>query len=386
MAQIPAGTAELQDALFDVVSEKAESMIAWARSGEALGAEHHVLEERVRTDGMDLMRALTQSHLDLRALQEEPRDDVADAGGDPRPVRETGQERTRAMIFGEVDTSRIAYRKKGKTNLYPQDAELNWGPRRYSAGIERRLAEAIALAPAERAAAQVSAQGAVRIGKRQCEETAEAYAADFDAFYASRRPEPAPGGFPLLLTFDGSALTVLPSALRPGTAKAAAARAKAQEEGGWPEDPGELRKSKKRTAELAAVADVLPAERRTADDVLAALFGSARPGRDEDVKPAPGPKTRGRTLFASVKRPAADVIADAFAEAHRRDPQHRREWIVVIDGNVHQIETAEKLAEKYQVKVRILIDLMHVAGLSTGPDPLSSMSSTMLMFALCHRC
>ena len=29
-------------------------------------------------------------------------------------------------------------------DLYPQDAELNWGPRCYSAGIERRLAEAIA--------------------------------------------------------------------------------------------------------------------------------------------------------------------------------------------------------------------------------------------------
>lgn len=360
MAQIPAGAAEVEDALFSRVREKTDSMIAWARSGDALEAEHHVLEERTMRDGMDLMRELMQAHMDLRALREEPRGDVAGADGDPHRVLETGQERTRTMIFGEVDTSRIAYRRKGKANLYPQDAELNWGPRCYSAGIERRLAEAIALVPAGRAAAQVSAAGAVRIGKRQCEETADAYAADFDAFYASRRPEPAPDGCPLLLTFDGSALTVLPEALRPATAKAHAARARAQEEDGWPEDPGELRKSKKRTAELAAVADVLPAEHRTAEDVLAALFGPARPGKDEDAKPAPGPKTQGRTLFASVKRPAADVIADAFAEAHRRDPGHKREWIVVIDGNVHQIETAEKLAEKYQVKVKILIDLIHI--------------------------
>ena len=33
------------------------------------------------------------------------------------------------MIYGPVRTTRIAYRKKGKENLYPQDAELNWGPR-----------------------------------------------------------------------------------------------------------------------------------------------------------------------------------------------------------------------------------------------------------------
>ena len=362
MAQFPAGAAELEDALFSRVREKTESMIAWARSGDALGSDHHVLEERTMRDGMDLMRELVQAHLDLREMREQPREDVTDSDGDPRRVREAGQERTRAMIFGEADTSRIAYRRKGKPNLYPQDAELNWGPRRYSGGVERRIARAIAVVPAEQAAAQVSAQGAVTVGKRQVEETAVAYAADFEGFYASRRPEPCPEGLPLLLTFDGSAFPVLPSALRPATAKAAAARAKAKEDGGWPDDPGELRKSKKRTAELAAVADVLPAPGRAAGDVLGALFGPARPGKgnEEAAKPEPGPKTRGRTLFASVKRPAAEVIADAFAEAQRRDPEHERDWIVVIDGNVHQIETAEKLAGQYKVKVRILIDLIHV--------------------------
>ena len=36
------------------------------------------------------------------------------------------------MIYGPVRTSRIAYRKQGKENLYPQDAELNWGEQSYS--------------------------------------------------------------------------------------------------------------------------------------------------------------------------------------------------------------------------------------------------------------
>src|SRR5215472_6126521 len=123
MAQFPAGAAELEDALFSRVREKTESMIAWARSGDALGSDHHVLEERTMRDGMDLMRELVQAHLDLREMREQPREDVTDSDGDPRRVREAGQERTRAMIFGEADTSRIAYRRKGKPNLYPQDAE-----------------------------------------------------------------------------------------------------------------------------------------------------------------------------------------------------------------------------------------------------------------------
>jgi hypothetical protein len=72
---------------------------------------------------------------------------------------EDGQERGRVMIFVDVTASRKAYRRKGKETLYSQDAELNWGPRCYSAGVERRIAEAIAVMSAERAAAQVSRMG-----------------------------------------------------------------------------------------------------------------------------------------------------------------------------------------------------------------------------------
>jgi len=51
---------------------------------------------------------------------------VRDADGVLRRTAEDGQERTRIMIFGPVVTSRTAYRGRGKENLYPQDAELNW--------------------------------------------------------------------------------------------------------------------------------------------------------------------------------------------------------------------------------------------------------------------
>jgi hypothetical protein len=212
LAQMPAEAGGLEDALFSPVREQAEVMIGWARSAEALAAEHHVLEERAMSDGMELMRLLVQAHLELRALREQHRDDVTDADGDTRVTCEDGQERGRVMIFGDVTASRKAYRRKGKENLYPQDAELNWGPRCYSAGVERRIAEAIAVMPAERAAAQVSRMGAVTVGKRQAQETAEAYAVDFEGFYASRRPEPCPEGWAVLLSCDGSAFTVLPSA------------------------------------------------------------------------------------------------------------------------------------------------------------------------------
>lgn len=350
------GTGDVEDALFAPAREKMEQVIAWARSDGAAGADHHVLEEAALREGMELTRLLVQAHLDLRALREQRRDDVTDCDGDVRGTAEPGRERGRVMVFGEVRTSRIGYRKKGKPDLYPQDAELGWGPRCYSAGLERRIARAAALAPAGQAAAQVSAACAVTAGKRQAEETALAFAADFESFYAARRPDPRPDAWAVLLTCDGSAFTVLPSALRPATAKAARDRAKKR--GGWPDDPADLRKAKKRMAELAAVADIPPAP-RTAEDILTALFGPA-PGTQAPARPAPGPRALGKTVFASVTRPAAAVIADMAAEARRRDPGRRRPWIAVVDGNNHQIQAIEKLAARHGAKVTILIDIIHV--------------------------
>jgi hypothetical protein len=349
-----AGHENTEEALFAAVRAHAEAVIAWAGSEQSLALEHGQLEKQAMDAGFEFMRLLTQAHLDLRAAREQRRGDVTDADGDTRTTCEDGHERTRVMICGPVRTSRIAYRKQGKENLYPQDAGLNWGEQSYSAGIIRRDAKAVAVSPFGQAAQQVSAQGAIPLGKRQCEELAIAVTRDFEGFYASRRPQPCDPETGLLLTADGSAFAVLPGALRPATARAAAARARQAAESGWPDDPGELRKSRKRMAGLAAVADIPPAP-RTAGDIIAALFG---PGGGTPANP--GPKAQGKTMFASVRKPAGEVIAEAFAEAHRRDPGHARSWFAVVDGNNHQIETITALAAQYQVTVPILIDIIHV--------------------------
>jgi hypothetical protein len=346
--------ADLED-VFAPLRAHVEKMIAWAGSGEAHTIGHAALEERAFTDALEGARLLTQAHLDQRAHAERRRDDVRDADGQHRTILEPGHRRHHTMIFGEVETSRLAYRADGKTNLYPQDADLAWSARSYSAGIEKRVAEAAAVMPFEQAADTVSAAGAIRLGKRQAELLALQAAADFEAYYAARRPEACPATTGLLISCDGSALPVRPDALRPATARAHATRALAASAHGWPDDPADLRRSRTRTAELAAVADIPPAP-RTAADVLGALFAPhSRPAN-------PGPRATGRTVFASVARPAAEVIADAFAEADRRDPARTRPWFAVLDGNNQQIETIEDLAAARGKNVTILIDLIHVQG------------------------
>jgi len=352
--------AELENALFNGLREQVESMISWGRSDDALGLAHDQLESRALTWGFEAMRVFTEAHLALRAAREERRADVTDADGDVRVTAEDGQEHTRLMVYGPVRTSRIAYRRRGKANLYPQDADLNWAVlHSFSAGVTRRVARASGIVPFEQAAAQVSAAGAITIGKRQAEELATGAVIDFEAFYAARLPSPCPAGTGLLITADGSAFPVLPGALRPATAKAARARAVAA--GGWPDNPAELRKSKKRSAELVGVADISPAP-RTAEDIITALFGTPRPGGEDSgaARARHGPKAEGRTLFASARHPIPQVISEGFAEAHRRDPGHARPWFAVVDGNNAQLDAIAACAKRYKVKVPALIDIIHV--------------------------
>jgi hypothetical protein len=230
--------AQIEDGLFSAVREHLESMIVWGRGDEALGLEHAALEARVLIEGLEMMRVFTEAHLGLHTLRETRRDDVLDADGDPRVTVVPGQEHTRVMIYGPVSSDRMAYRRYHKSNLYPQDRDLNWfTAHSYSAGVVKRVAAASAIVPFEPAAAQVSGAGAITIGKRQAEALAVASTVDFEAFYAARRPAAQPDSVGLLITAGGSAFPVRPEALRPATAKAAQVRTAAPPPPAGPRTP-----------------------------------------------------------------------------------------------------------------------------------------------------
>src|SRR5664280_2788519 len=47
-------------------------------------------------------------------------------------------------------------------------------------------------------------------------------------------------------------------------------------------------------------------------------------------------------------------------EAERRDPEHQRTWVALVDGNNHQIDRIGAEARARKVSVRVVIDLIHV--------------------------
>jgi hypothetical protein len=49
-----------------------------------------------------------------------------------------------------------------------------------------------------------------------------------------------------------------------------------------------------------------------------------------------------------------------FDEAERRDPDHQRTWIALVDGNNHQIDQTTAQARERGVEVTITVDFVHV--------------------------
>ncbi len=325
--------------------------------GDARAGTHDEVEDLIDRQGREVLRALLQGHLDLRAGQE-TRADPPPVGADgvARTRTERGHDRRLVSQFGQVTVSRNAYRAAGAGNLHPADRALNLPAGLYSHTLARRLALEAARGSFDDAIdaidAVARATGQV-LGKRLAVELVRGLAADVAAFYDQARPEIAGAGRLLVLQFDGKGIVMRPEALRPATAKAAQDR---KNRLATRLSPGE-KANRKRMAEIAVVHDITPAP-RTVEDVIprrprARAQASGPPRAD-------GPKATGTWLTASVVDDIATVIAAGFDEAQRRDPHHQRTWVVLVDGNNTQIEAIRAEAARRKATVTIVVDFVHV--------------------------
>lgn len=325
-----------------------ETVVGWLQREEAAGLSHAELEDRLQQQGRELLRQLLQDHLDLRATREE-RTEVHDAGGVPRGAVERDHTRGLATVFGEVEVTRMAYRRRGESNLHPADAVLNLPREHHSHGLRHLAAVESSRGSFEQATEAICRATGQQVGKRQVEELARRGAADFEEFYAEHRPPPAedPGDI-VVVSVDGKGIVMRPEALRPHTARAAE---RSSTKLATRLSKGEKR-NRKRMAEVGVVYDASPAP-RTPSDVMAAT-------EEQGAEAAPGPVARNKWVTASVVEDAAAVVGKVFDEAERRDPDHRRTWVALVDGNNHQIDRIRKEARARQVAVSIVIDFIHV--------------------------
>jgi len=331
-------------------------MIAKLREGDA--RPHTDVIEDLRESGAEVQRRLLQGWLD-RLLEQERAERPMWALPEGSRVRE--RERLLELEFGRVCVRRHGITLPGeKEATLPMDGRLNLPPEIYALTLREEVADAAVDASFDRSVARVDKSTAGHVPKRQAEQQVMRAATDFEAFYATRTP-PANDALSAkalqVMSSDGKGVTMRPEALRDATRKAAEA-ADADAIRGDPMAERKARRSDKRMAVVTAVWEQEPHVRR-AREVLERLRRDPE-GRKRRPRSDRAPRPQNKRVAASLAMTYADGIAAMFDEAQRRNPNGERRNVVLLDGDEKQIEYVEAEAQRRQMSITVVLDLIHV--------------------------
>lgn len=336
---------------FRAAEEQFANLVVALRADEQMHMTHDALEGFVQQQGNEVLRLVLQGHLDLRARRVSA-GPVVGADGVERTHR-----RVRAVplktVVGEVKVTREVHGARGRDSLAPLDAELNLPPEKYSLGVQKRVVIEGAKGSFDEAVASLARGTATTVPKRQAEQLMQRATCDFDDFYARRQAQASSKsatatGPILVLSTDGKGVAMRKQDLREQTRKAAEKkRPKLRKR----QSKGEKRHAK-RMAMVAAVYCIAPFVRKPEDIVRELRLvreASQRRPRPEDKR-----------VWASLELSAEGVIDEAFKEARSRDPQQRKRWVALVDGNETQLGDLLVCAEHYGVELTVIVDLIHV--------------------------
>jgi hypothetical protein len=327
---------ELAAALEDS-AEQFSGLLTWAAQ-ESGFLDHGEREKVISREGRELERRLLQATFRLDAALEERAPQVTSAAGVRHRTVEAGQGRGLASVFGPVRVTRMACRHGHEENLYPADARSVMPRDPYSMGMRALAAFHLAVTGYGQAREIIEDRTGVRIGHAQLAGIARDLAAWTGDFYEERardaEEEEQPASDVIMMQGDGKGIAMRPEHRR-----------NAGKQDG-------TRPGIKKMAEIVAVADFTPAV-RVPEDI------AAPPARR---KAHPGPEARDKWVSASVTESIQDMIAAAYDEADRRDPERVRQRVFLAGGNKQQITAIQAGAEERGLKVPVLIDCIHVSG------------------------
>lgn len=337
------------DHLFDDADEQYATMKKTLTSKGFLTKPEADIERCLRVEQHELMRRLLQSHVTLRGLEQAVGPVVGADGVERTHVRE---DKTRQLetTFGTVEVARTAHAGRGLAALHPVDASLNLPVRLYSHEVERQVAMAAARMSFDAATSMLEALTAAGVAKRQAEELVQQAAKDFEAFYdGTNFLVDQPTSELLALSFDQKGVVMRKEDLTKATRKASESKKSKLD---TRTSKGEVKRGNKRMATVAAVYTVAPFV-RTGQDVIAGL----KHVRDATQKPRPRPEFK--RVWASLTRSPQQVIADAFAEALKRDPERKKRWLVLVDGCPKLERWVLAEAKRVGAQVTLVLDFIH---------------------------
>ena len=334
---------------FTIARNQFNSLVSVLASNRSNSWEHSKVEDYIKIEGTEILRLLFQAHLDCRSNGEEKIESLLGADGVDRTHHREGTIRGLETLFGRVSVARRRYGANGYPSLFPLDAKLNLPPNVYSIGLQRVVGIEAAKSSFDSVSNSVSEYTGGHIPKRQIERIAARCSQDFDDFYSVKEcSNTADLDDPLILTIDGKGIVVRTQDLREVTQKAAQSNEqKLKHRRSKGEKPNRKR--------IATVAAVYTQERfeRIPEEILGI-------DEEDDAPKWQLPRPKDKRVFASIEKTSLQAMDEVFREALRRDPEQKRQWIVLVDGDRQQIRRVNQMSKKYSATVTIIVDFIHV--------------------------
>jgi hypothetical protein len=331
--------------------EQFYSLTDCLKSPQARTMDFSDLEKKIEMETRELKRRLLQDHLNSRGLG-----DVGNSiTGSDKNIRTHKRERERGVtsLFGEVQVERLGYSGHATHSLFPKDAILNLPLDSFSHGVCRTVAIEASRGSFDEACASLERASGLKMGKRQAEDLSRKAAQDFYAFYeqgCSTDTLAAVKDLPLqILSVDGKGIVMRHEDLREATRlKADGVKHKLKKR----ISRGEKRNAK-RMATVAALYSIDEFVRRPEQ-----ITGGLAPARPLGLMKPPRPVAK--RVWASLEKEQEDVINDLIIAALDRDPQQRKLWVCLVDGDRKQLRRLRRVAKKRGVQLTLVLDVIHV--------------------------
>jgi len=227
-------------------------------------------------------------------------------------------------VFGKFKVPRTVYRAYAQPGVMPLDAQADLPERCYSYLLQEWMDHlSIRESFQESEVTLTKLLGIqVRASRFEVVNQGSVTRTSYEQFYAEKEPpSPEQEGTIQVLQFDGKGVPMM---------KKEAAKLKARS------GKGEKRQKKKEA--MVGVSYTVEPHERHAEEVAEHLIYPERAqapreaATSTDAPRVTAPKAQHIRRLASLEQPKTTVVEEMVRDATARDPEHRRPWVVVMDG------------------------------------------------------
>jgi hypothetical protein len=250
-------------------------------------------------------------------------------------------------LFGKFAVARTCYRTPGEPGIFPLDAQVNLPTRCYSYFLQEWMTVFAVEHPFKESTGFFAQLFDLDVAESVLREVVQEAPQDYEGFYAQRPVPPEErAGEILVVSFDGKGVPMI---------KEEAVKLKAK--------LGTGEKRQKTKEALVGVSYTVDPKLRSPEALAELLVDpeAARARRQRDHVTDDAPRAQQVRRVASLVRTKQAVMEGIKADAKRRDPQHRKRLVVLLDGALGLWNLATQLFPEWK-RVTFVLDIMHVVG------------------------